>query len=84
MIILCTLARIYTNTASTSTILQAQEVEYMIGKEALRQQLCNDSPDMIVFSPHVIAPVIRRPCLQTRGFIEWRSQVKSKITVRCN
>ena len=54
MIILCTLAQIYTNTASTSTILQAQEVEYMIGKEALQQQLCNDSPDVIVFSPHLM------------------------------
>ena len=56
--ILCTLAQIYTNSASTRTILQAQEVEYRIGKEALQQQLCNGSPDMMVFSAHLIAPVI--------------------------
>ena len=63
MVIMCTLAQIHTNPASTGTILQAQEVEYRIGKEALQQQLCNDSPDMMVFSPHLIAPVIRRPYL---------------------
>ena len=50
----------------------------MIGKEALKQQLYYYSPDMIVFLPHLIAPVIRRPHLQTPGFIEWRSQVKLK------
>ena len=82
MMILSTLALIYANTASTSTMLQAQEFEYLIGKEALQHELYNDFPDMIVFSPRLIAPVMRRPSLQTPGFIEWRSQSQNYGTVQ--